>query len=344
MLALDAIFRFGAIGLLFLLLILTLRDQRDNWPGRLLAALSITLAALLFSTAPAIYGLSADAKFIAGLINVPSVILIWLFVQSLLKDNFKMTGLYWLLAALLCVPLWIARFESHGYFDIITGAHLALLNLYALALFVYLMITTVKDRPDDLIEPRRRLRQYFIYASICFTILSIGSAFIVQNDVSFELFVIVPILLVKCLWMLKIPRGHFAFMSEKSPASRASVSELTGRDKQLHAALMLEMTERKAWSEPQITISKLAKRLAVTEHKLRALINQGLGYRNFSTFVNSYRLEAVKTAFENPDTADLPILTLALDAGFNSLPPFNRAFKAAEGQTPKAYRAVLKSS
>jgi len=34
----------------------------------------------------------------------------------------------------------------------------------------------------------------------------------------------------------------------------------------------------------------------------------------------------------------VPVLTLALDAGFNSLGPFNRAFKAATGLTPSEFR------
>nr|MBP9232242.1 AraC family transcriptional regulator [Phenylobacterium sp.] len=34
----------------------------------------------------------------------------------------------------------------------------------------------------------------------------------------------------------------------------------------------------------------------------------------------------------------VPVLTIALDAGFNSLGPFNRAFRAATETTPTAYR------
>jgi AraC-like DNA-binding protein len=34
----------------------------------------------------------------------------------------------------------------------------------------------------------------------------------------------------------------------------------------------------------------------------------------------------------------VPILTIALDAGFQSLGPFNRAFKSATGETPSKYR------
>ena len=35
---------------------------------------------------------------------------------------------------------------------------------------------------------------------------------------------------------------------------------------------------------------------------------------------------------------EVPILTIALDAGFASLGPFNRAFKAETGLTPTEYR------
>jgi len=34
----------------------------------------------------------------------------------------------------------------------------------------------------------------------------------------------------------------------------------------------------------------------------------------------------------------VPVLTIALDAGFQSLAPFNRAFKADTGLTPTEFR------
>ena len=36
----------------------------------------------------------------------------------------------------------------------------------------------------------------------------------------------------------------------------------------------------------------------------------------------------------------MPVLTIALDAGFSSLGPFNRAFKAETGATPSEYRRL----
>ena len=74
------------------------------------------------------------------------------------------------------------------------------------------------------------------------------------------------------------------------------------------------------------------------EYRLRRLINQALGYRNFNSFLNHYRIEEVKAALADPAQAAVPILTMALDAGFSSLGPFNRAFKAETGLTPSEYR------
>jgi AraC-like DNA-binding protein len=71
---------------------------------------------------------------------------------------------------------------------------------------------------------------------------------------------------------------------------------------------------------------------------LRRLINGQLGHRNFSAFVNGYRLSEVVAALADPSQAEVPILTIALDAGFGSIGPFNRAFKAHTGLTPTEYR------
>jgi AraC-like DNA-binding protein len=69
------------------------------------------------------------------------------------------------------------------------------------------------------------------------------------------------------------------------------------------------------------------------------LINQQLGHRNFNAFVNQWRLAEAKAALADPAQWATPISTIALDAGFGSLGPFNRAFKADTGLTPTEYRA-----
>ena len=92
------------------------------------------------------------------------------------------------------------------------------------------------------------------------------------------------------------------------------------------------------YREPGLSIGALADKLGVPEHRLRALINQRLGYRNFSAFLNTHRVADAREWLGDPARVDLPVLTIAMDLGYGSLAPFNRAFRDATGQTPTDYR------
>lgn len=92
------------------------------------------------------------------------------------------------------------------------------------------------------------------------------------------------------------------------------------------------------YRESGLTIGVLAEKLGVPEHRLRALINQRLGYRNFSDFLNSHRIADAREWLGDPAKVDLPVLTLAMDLGYGSLAPFNRAFRDATGTSPSDYR------
>ena len=92
------------------------------------------------------------------------------------------------------------------------------------------------------------------------------------------------------------------------------------------------------WREEGLSIGALAQRLNVPEHRLRRAINQGLGHRNFSSFINAARIEAAKAELRDPIKANRTVLEIAYTVGFASLGPFNRAFRAETGQSPTEYR------
>jgi len=101
---------------------------------------------------------------------------------------------------------------------------------------------------------------------------------------------------------------------------------------------LLDLMDDRYHRETGLTIRALAEKLNYPEHQLRRLINGHLGYRNFSAFLNSYRISAAKKQLVDPERARTQVLTIALDLGYASLGPFNRAFKAATGMTPTEYR------
>lgn len=93
------------------------------------------------------------------------------------------------------------------------------------------------------------------------------------------------------------------------------------------------------YRQPELTIGRLSQELGIPEHQLRRLINQQLGFTNFSHYLNSYRIPAICQQLADVKLKHIPILTLALDMGYGSIASFNRAFKQQMAQTASEYRA-----
>jgi AraC-like DNA-binding protein len=130
----------------------------------------------------------------------------------------------------------------------------------------------------------------------------------------------------------------------QAEASEAAVVESSAADQKLIDALMRLMGDERIYRHDNVTIGTLATKLAIPEYRLRRLINQRLGYRNFNVFLNEHRIAEAKAALADPSQAEVPVITIAMDAGFQSLGPFNRAFKATTGVTPTEYRRLKASA
>lgn len=92
------------------------------------------------------------------------------------------------------------------------------------------------------------------------------------------------------------------------------------------------------YAREALTIVELASLLGTQEHVLRRVINQGLGFRNFNDFLHTHRLQEAAERLGDPQLRRIPVLTIALEVGYGSVGPFNRAFKERFGVTPTEYR------
>ncbi|WP_025742833.1 helix-turn-helix domain-containing protein [Aquimarina pacifica] len=86
-----------------------------------------------------------------------------------------------------------------------------------------------------------------------------------------------------------------------------------------------------------ISLQIIAEKLAVTPRELSQVINENEN-KNFSEFVNSYRIEKAKLLLIDPAYALEKIATIAYDCGFGNVTSFNLAFKAVTQKTPSTYR------
>ena len=100
--------------------------------------------------------------------------------------------------------------------------------------------------------------------------------------------------------------------------------------------LMEVMKEQRPWLRPDLTLSELANQLKMSANQLSQVVNQGYG-KNFNDFINEFRVQEVQRKLTGGASAELSLLGIALDSGFNSKATFNRTFKKITGQTPTEF-------
>lgn len=97
------------------------------------------------------------------------------------------------------------------------------------------------------------------------------------------------------------------------------------------------MTSREPFLDPDLSLRKLARQVAMRERDLSSLINELEGM-HFFDFVNRYRIRKAAAILADPEQARRTILEIAHEVGFNSKSSFNSAFLKHTGQTPSRYR------
>ena len=335
----------GTTTLLLLLAALLFRDFRAVAAGRL---------AVAFALGSAAHALTATSGFAppvrpwhAALIAVSTgnVVVFWLFARALFDDAFVVRRWHaapWATVVALslvnCLVLVPAQILDPRIFAIA----LSLISLSFVALAVG---QTIASWSADLVEERRRLRVFVVVVTAIYAgfnavvqlFLPAGSPGVVVTANAAILAAVV----IAVAYALMRFKGETVFAIAERPATVAVASnEPNVSDRKLLDALMRRMSDERIYRHEGITIGMLATKLAVPEYKLRRLINQQLGYRNFNVFLNNHRIEEAKAALSDPSQAEVPVITIAMDAGFQSLGPFNRAFKATTGVTPSEYRRL----
>jgi len=105
---------------------------------------------------------------------------------------------------------------------------------------------------------------------------------------------------------------------------------------QLTEKLRAYMEVAKPYLDPEFTAEQLARAIGTDRHQLSQVLNQSLE-QGFYEFVNSYRVAALIKVIESPEGRAENILTMGLEAGFNSKATMNRAFKKVTKTTPLSY-------
>lgn len=129
-----------------------------------------------------------------------------------------------------------------------------------------------------------------------------------------------------------------------STKTRKAAPSPAANDKDLAHRILHALEQEQRFATPDLKVADLAASLGEQDYKVTQCITGGLGYRNFNHLINARRIDHAKQALADPDNEGRPILSIAFDCGFNSIGPFNRAFKQEVGMTPRAFRTAAANS
>jgi AraC-like DNA-binding protein len=338
--SLDWALRGGTCALVLLLAAALLRDHPRLLAARLGTAFALGTAAYAVTSAAGFSPRLGLWTFPLMALSAGNNVVFWTFSASLFDDGFRLR--WWHPA--LWLLLVVAGLAGCVWQTPLLGLVLTLSSIVFAALAMGQAIFSWRV---DLIERRRRLRLFVVVASALYIAVNAAAQLAgVPRSAPAEgsLAGSIGLLAIAgaiALSLLRVgEQSLFPALAEAPPPAREAAPQADDADQRALATLGHVMTSERAYRQDGLTIGTLAQQLGLPEYRLRRLINQSLGHRNFNSFVNSYRIAEAKAALADPRQAEVPVLTIALDAGFSSLGPFNRAFKAETGTTPTEYRRL----
>ena len=335
MIVLDTVLRLIAVGQLLLIALVVGRGLAPSSVRLAIIFLLVSVGAYLANASPFLEGRKGPlwAPMLVAAQFAP--LALWLFAHLLFERRI-------IRAAAVAAAAMAAAAGMTFVVAGLTGQPApawapVMQHLLSLALLIHALFIALRDRGNDLVEKRRRFRIGFVL------VVGLQALAVVLVEMLLGADPVVPALFLTQSAIASMATAGFGALMLTSDAELlagpavSAPGPLSASEHVLNERLEAVMAEG-IYREPGLTIGALAGRLAVPEHRLRSLINQRLGYRNFSDFLNRHRIAEAKTLLADPAQVDIPVLTIAMDLGYGSLAPFNRAFREATSQTPTDFR------
>ena len=107
------------------------------------------------------------------------------------------------------------------------------------------------------------------------------------------------------------------------------------KDGELMTALEAAMQGRDLYRDPELSLDRLARRLAIPARRISGVVDR-VRAMNVSQYLNEHRM---RDACRRPAETDDPVTQIMFEAGFQTKSNFNREFPRVAGKSPSAWRA-----
>jgi len=334
---LDLLFRGMAVGAQLGLAIALARSADDRGFRIITMLLFISSISLTLTGVPQIHRMMGSAQILLWLIQIGGAGYFWLFAVMLFEDR----RLTWRSTAPSVALTIIGLFGQYGP-RALAPATWGIHNIIGLLLALHALLVIIRSGQNDLVEARRRLRVPILLLIAVFSVvisavqigqgLGINSSWYQFANASIQA-------LLGVGGVAALLEARSTLFGVAAGGRSATVDARPIDDSPIWLDRLQRVMDVEAlWRREGLTIGDLANAVGLPEHRLRRLINDQLGHRNFASFVNQRRIAEARTLLRDPASAARTVASIAFDLGFGSLGPFNRAFRDETGLTPTEFR------
>jgi AraC-like DNA-binding protein len=351
--------------------ILLFRLQHNKRANRVLAILLVLIAVaginLYLSTTG--WYLSSTPRailhaLVPGTILMPVGPLIYLYIRESTNPDFKISKkhrwYFWpviidLVPQITTLLFFVSAFAKIPFFSVPTlGKFIDNYNVYAdiprwISMTLYLLISyryiqRISPSPaSKLFAVERQVwLNHFVRLFLLFQLLWLP----------FLIFYCIPsfttIVLEKLGWFpVYVPLAIFiyyiGFKGYLLSWAKAMADRRSGMvtSQEIHPSIIEAITRSmeidKKYLDPLLDLPALARHTSIPVKTISTVLNQHFK-RNFSDYLNSYRVAECQGRMKDPAYSNFTIVGIAADCGFNSPSTFQRVFKEITGTLPSQYR------
>jgi AraC-like DNA-binding protein len=329
---------------LAMLFVLLLRDHREDRSAR---ATLFFLACSLANAVLPLFPVQRTGAFLAETLYLFSCLVaasFWVLAKVHFDDDFRLGRRHLALLAGTALVAWVCwlglnnRLPSDWVVSTPRSLFALLPKLIGLAFIVHALLTVYVGTRSDLVVSRLKLRYPVLWLTGTYIFLKLlTDAFVLGTPAEKSAEALTDLL--RFLLCAGLITASFQVRPDllRPPRMEPDSPVL---DPRLAEELLRLVEHDRVFRQEGLTIGALAQRLAAHEHKVRQLINDQLGFRNFNAFLNHYRVREAQRLLADPEARHRNVAEVAYEVGFRSLGPFNKAFKDETGRTPTEFRSA----
>lgn len=143
-------------------------------------------------------------------------------------------------------------------------------------------------------------------------------------------------LLVNALFIYSVLYAHELLVTREKPAEKEVAPEADISQEAIEK-IRRTMEDQQLYLTQNLNIEEFSRHVGIHYREVSSIINKHFE-TNFFEFVNEYRVNKAKQMLVDKNNADMTILDILLESGFNSKSSFHRFFKRYTGMSAADFR------